>query len=643
MPDQYQLLIGGLGDDAHSIGISLLTLGFKEAGFNVLNLGIRNSIHDFFKQASFFDVIMISNKNGHAEIYLEDFGSMLSAYKGGNDSPKLWYLGGSLAVSLSDLEVKKKYLSMGFTNVYPRTIAFLEILEDVNKDIVRSNIPKRNTHIVNKTLGVYSPLDCTSLSDARYSEQSLQAERRTVLKDWHTGNEVRLDHFVTSHNSLDQLLWQNKKNKGDALLQPRTGVADINEQMQKLLTLEIAGSDVSSVQLDAACRSKLYKQAQEYRDISIGRKTSALNGFPVPIYGVKEVSRLVNSLKTPFQLRAGGPDHRFTYEIALQAGISGLEGGAICYLMPYDKLTSPVESIKFWQYIDRLCALYARYTNVDINREYFGVLTAALVAPSMAIAVNVIQALLSAQQGVKSISPGYAEQGNRIQDIAAIRALEECVNRYLNRFGFPDCRVTTVFHQYMAAFPSDYARSEDLIFNSCITASLAHATKIMVKTAAESFGIPTTNDNVNALRLCKKAMRVAKVFRPNEKSIRDEKRMIMREVDQIMARVIELGGGSITVGAVKAIESGILDICWSPNIHNRNKVVCIRDIDGAIRYLDFGDLPFSEDIKTFHYEKTLIRKNMERDSSLFSLLEKDLSRIWKNDYKQWPLDATYVD
>jgi methylaspartate mutase epsilon subunit len=641
MRDQYQLLIGGLGDDAHSIGIGLLALGFRDAGFNVLNLGIRNRIGDFYRWADRFDIIMISNKNGHAEIYLQDFEKQLNAFNLGNDNPKLWYLGGSLSVSMPDHLVKKKFLDMGFTNVYPKTVGFWQILDDVKKDIVRFGIPKRNA-TANQVVNMCPPLDYSALSDTGYNDYDLQMERKQVLQEWYTGKEVKLDQFESARYPLDQLLWARKTSQGHILLQPRTGVADITEQINKLQTLEMAGSNISSVQLDAACRSKLYAEAKEFRDISIGRKASALNGFPVPVYGVAEMKRLVNSLATPFQLRAGGPDHRFTYEIALQAGVSGLEGGAICYLMPYDKLTSPVTSIKNWQYIDRLCALYEQHTGIAINREYFGVLTAALIAPSLAIVVNIIQALLSAQQGIKSISPGYAEQGNRVQDIAAVRVLEERVNHYLRKSGFRDCRVTTVFHQYMAAFPSDYVKSEELILHSCITACLSGATKVMVKTAAESSGIPTTEDNINALAICKKAISIAKDINVNREQVGMEMQLIRQEVDQIMRCILDLGGGSVSVGVVKAIEQGILDICWSPNVYNKNQVVCIRDIDGAIRFLDFGNLPFSERVKTVHYEKTLIRKNMERDPSLFSLLEKDLSRIWKNDYKQWPLDATYV-
>ncbi|MBN9381662.1 MAG: methylaspartate mutase subunit E [Chitinophagaceae bacterium] len=643
MAKEYQLLIGGLGDDAHSIGIGLLAIGFRELGFNVFNLGIRNTLADFFRYAEHFDVIMMSNKNGHAEIYLQQFPRLLSEFQLQHDDVKLWYLGGSLSVSESDFSIKKRFLSVGFTNVYPKPVAFRQIEADIRRDMVRCNIPKRDSYLTNRKVAAVAPIDCSDLSDEQCSEHDLSCSRKLVLNDWKTGKEVDLQRFEAPRHSMDKILWERKVRSGEVLLQPRTGVADINEQISKLEELERSGSNISSVQLDAACRSRLYDRAAEFIEVSLERKQSVLNGFPLPVYGVKEVRRMVDSLNNPFQLRAGGPDHRFTYEIALQAGVSGLEGGAICYLMPYDKSTSPKDSIRNWQYVDRLCALYERHTGVSINREYFGVLTATLIEPSIPVVVNIIQALLSAQQGVKSISVGYAEQGNRAQDIAAIRALESSVQKYLTLYGFRDCRVTTVFHQYMAAFPSDYAKSEDLIFNSCITASLANATRVMVKTAVESQRIPSTLDNVKALGLCKKAILSAKDIHAKMDAIRAEKDLITSEVDQIMRAVIELGNGAISVGVVKAIEEGIIDIFWSPNIYNRNKVTSIRDISGAIRFLDFGNLPFDEKTKSFHHEKTLIRKNMERDSSLFSLLEKDLSRIWQNDYKNWPLDDMYVN
>ena len=646
MEYQHRILIGGIGDDAHSVGIGLLELGFKDAGFFVKSLGIRNLISSFFDHAPDFDIIMISNKNGHAELYLQDFARLMSQYKLTDDSTKLWYLGGSLAVSESDFQIKKKYLGMGFTNVYPKPVPFTQVLEEIRKDIHRHEIPKRESNYrKNRRRSlVAEKLRVDEITDRQWTREELTTHRKEVLAEWHTGREVMTDTYQNANkqHTLGNILWSNKQAGNKPLFQPRTGVADIEQQITLLQHLEAEGSDVSSVQLDAASRSRMYDKAELGKDLSIERKQSQLNGFPIPVYGVKEVRRLITSLKRPFQLRGGGPDHRFTYEIALAAGITAVEGGCICYCLPYDKLTNPIESLRNWQFIDRLSAFYEEVHDVSINREYFGTLTATLIEPSLAISVNVIQAILTAQQGVKNITVGYAEQGNRAQDIAAIQVMEEQVNAFLQMYGFMDVRVTTVYHQFMAAFPSDYKKAEDLIFNSSITATLAGATKVMVKTAVEAIRIPDRFDNAKAVKLSKQGALTAHHSMVDKEKLKIEKQLIRSEVKQIMDAVMQLSNGSIAKGAIKAIEAGILDIPWSPSIYNKGKVVGVRDIDGAVRFYDFGNLPFDEKTKDFHREKVVIRKNMERDSSIFSLLEKDLSRIWQNDYKTWPLDGTYV-
>ncbi|GAA0555700.1 methylaspartate mutase subunit E [Chitinophaga japonensis] len=645
MSEKHAILIGGIGDDAHSVGIGLLELGFREAGFYVKSLGIRNSLHEFFRHAPYFDAILISNKNGHAELYLQDFQRLMSEYLLKEKNTKLWYLGGSLSVSESDFSIKKRFLDMGFTNVYPRPVPFSEVLNNIKRDLEYHNIPKRNTRHRFSRMNKQKPINWSEVHTGRLSAEQLETERREVLQEWPTGTDVMYSEYqkVTAvTGTLDDLLWNNKVKSKTPLFQPRTGVANIEDQIELLQYLESEGSDISSVQLDAASRSRLYQRAEEGRLLSIERKSSQLNGFPIPIYGVGEVRRLLLALKNPFQLRGGGPDHRFTYEIALKAGVSALEGGFVCYCLPYDKLTSPVESFKRWQFVDRLAARYHEMFGIAINREYFGVLTATLIEPSLAIIVNIIQAISSARQGIVSISVGYAEQGNRSQDIAAVTVLEELVNYYLRKFNFTQCRVTTVYHQFMAAFPADYKKAEELIFNSSATATLAGATKVMVKTAVEAIRIPDRYDNAKAVMLSKRGALSADKSMLNSEKVQEEKQLIRKEVQQVMDVIMELGSGDVIKGAILAIEQGVIDIPWSPNIYNRNRVVCVRDTDGAVRFYDFGNLPFSESVKDFHQEKVHKRKTMERDPSIFSLLEKDLSRIWKNEYQRWPLDGHYV-
>ena len=117
--------------------------------------------------------------------------------------------------------------------------------------------------------------------------------------------------------------------------------------------------------------------------------------------------------------------------------------------------------------------MYFKEYGLVLDREFFGTLTATLIPPSLAVCVNILETILAVKQGVKSVSCGYAEQGNRWQDIAAIRAIRNLVPEYLISLGLPSIQVNTVFHQYMAAFPNDEKLSRELIYQSAITGGLS--------------------------------------------------------------------------------------------------------------------------------------------------------------------------
>ena len=110
---------------------------------------------------------------------------------------------------------------------------------------------------------------------------------------------------------------------------------------------------------------------------------------------------------------------------------------------------------------------------------------------------------MSAEQGVKNISVGDGQCGNFIQDIAAIRALEELTNEYLIKEGYEDVVVTTVLHQWMGSFPQDEAKAFSVIALGSTLASLSKATKVIVKTPHEALGVPTMEANAQGL-LCTK-------------------------------------------------------------------------------------------------------------------------------------------
>lgn len=103
-----------------------------------------------------------------------------------------------------------------------------------------------------------------------------------------------------------------------------------------------------------------------------------------------------------------------------------------------------------------------------------------------------------------------------------------------------------------------------------------------------------------------------------------------------------MGQGSIARGTIRAFEKGILDIPFSPSKFNKNNLHTAKDCDGAIRFVNPEVLPFDNDIIDFHKELIHKRMTTERATRLFEILEKDLTRIWKNDFLQWPLNGHYV-
>ncbi len=81
-----------------------------------------------------------------------------------------------------------------------------------------------------------------------------------------------------------------------------------------------------------------------------------------------------------------------------------------------------------------------------------------------------------------------------------------------------------------------------------------------------------------------------------------------RESRAIIEKVLEIGDGDPLTGAVKAYEYGILDNPVANNPRVKAKVMGAKDAQGAVRYLDCGNLPFTKDMVEFHREKIAHRE-----------------------------------
>ncbi|MBP8784855.1 MAG: methylaspartate mutase subunit E [Synergistaceae bacterium] len=473
------------------------------------------------------------------------------------------------------------------------------------------------------------------LKNEKLSDELFHGIRKEVLTHWPTGKGVDFDEAVAYQlaipaNKRFAEKLDRAKAAGETLTQPRAGVALPDEHIELLRFLETEGeADLLPSTIDSYTRHNRYEEAE--LGIAESRKLnrSMLNGFPAVNYGVDICRKVTSSVKSPVQVRHGTPDARLLTEISVAGGFTSYEGGGISYNIPYAKNNSLEKTIYDWQYCDRLIALYGE-AGVVINREPFGPLTGTLVPPCISNCVAVLESLLAATQGVKHLTVGYGQCGNILQDVAAIKSLQKMTELYLARYGMGDVVVTTVLHQWMGGFPQDESKSFGVISWGAATAALAGATKVIVKTPHEAMGIPTKEANAAGLKATKQLVSMLKdQSLLNLKAVADECAIMEAEMECILSRVIELGKGDIAVGAVRAFEAGVIDVPFAPSKYNLGKALPARDDDGAVRFLDCGHLPFSDEIKNFHLGKMEERGKKEKRAVSFQMVIDDIYAIGK--------------
>ncbi|MDH6311090.1 methylaspartate mutase epsilon subunit [Dysgonomonas sp. PFB1-18] len=473
------------------------------------------------------------------------------------------------------------------------------------------------------------------IKNTKLSNDDFFAERKEVLEQWPTGKGVDFDEAVKYQKAIPTEKRFGDKmakaaQKGITLIQPRAGVALYDEHIKLLQYLETEGeADLLPSTIDSYTRLNRYKEAEIGIEKSKESGRSMLNGFPAVNYGVDICRTVTSSLKSPVQVRHGTPDARLLTEIAIAGGFTSYEGGGISYNIPYSKNHSLEKTIAHWQYADRLIGLYEE-AGISINREPFGPLTGTLVPPCISNVVAVIESILAATQGVKDITVGYGQCGNLIQDVAAIRSLNIMTREYLDRFGFNDVRVTTVFHQWMGGFPQDESKSFAVISWGAAAAVLAKATKVIVKTPHEAMGVPTKEANAAGLKATKQLTSMLK-----DQSFVDipavvaESEIIVKEMRCILDKVEELGKGDYAAGTVRAFEAGVIDVPFAPSKYNAGKIMPARDNSGAVRFLELGNIPFTDDLKVFHRQKLEERAAYEKRPVSFQMVIDDVYAIGK--------------
>jgi methylaspartate mutase epsilon subunit len=199
-----------------------------------------------------------------------------------------------------------------------------------------------------------------------------------------------------------------------------------------------------------------------------------------------------------------------------------------------------------------------------------------------------------------------------VQDAAAVAACRELAQEYLHQRGFDDVFTPVTLLHWMGAWPQDEAQCAALVAYGGTLAAIAGAASVTTKSVHEAFGIPTPQANAEGLRTTRMAVYLARDIRLDGlREFQDEKALIKREARALIDKALEMGDGDAAVGTVRGFEAGVLDVPWSPSRYCKSRIMPARDIDGYLRIVDPGLMPYPKDVMEIHAEK--LRLRAERD------------------------------
>ena len=460
-------------------------------------------------------------------------------------------------------------------------------------------------------------------------------QREEVLSMWHTGKEIDLDEAIAYNKSLP-----NEKNivrklrrareTGEIFAVTGMGKSTVEEHIELLQYVEEEGdAELLAMSPDSFTRYNRFDEVQKHMEESGRTGKSKLNGVPIVNIGVSGLRRIVGSVNSPISLRGGMPDGRLLAEV--------LCAGGCCYNAP-DLL------MDFWQHSAKILYDYVAGTHQYIGRlmgyyEERGVPMLASVQgfygagipPSLQSASIVVTSALLAGQGVRNFNVKCVGHGNLVQDVASNRARENVLRYYLDKLGYGDSDISKNLSLSLMQYPADLASSLAVTFMNTLMARLTGATISDVRTMAEAKAIPTKENIADTYKIAKMMQNFLQYqnIEVDEKEAALQTQMEEKEIKAIVDKVLEFGDGDILVGAPKAIEAGVLDNPFAANRAAAGKVLGIKDSEGAIRYFETGNLPFSKEILDYHKEKIAEREKKQGIKAGYDTLVEDLYSISK--------------
>lgn len=464
------------------------------------------------------------------------------------------------------------------------------------------------------------------VENRKWSEEQLMNELRRVLSLYPTGQEFELEEVleyqrqIPDHKSLPKV-HKGAIETGGILLQPRVGQATIEGMIETLCYLQERQADVLTWTCDTYCRRNLFEKANAALEESkrIGR--SVLNGFPSVIHGVMGCRQLFEALDRPCEGRGatGTPQAYNTFMFG--GGATSFNGAALFCALSVEPRMPVLEVIKNFQYVDRLLGWFEEH-GASVSREAGGFPSGTITPPCVSIVSSIIECLLAAEQGLRNLCAAYPLNSCVIQDIAAIRIQRTLCNEYLEKQGYRDVVYTQAAHHWLGPYPDDIDQTMARICVDTVICAFAGVTKILVKSPEEGRGVPTKEGNAAGLIVTRKALDLmsGQAF-PESAPLENEAYIIESQCRAMMDKVFELGDGDLAQGTSIAFERGVLDFPFSVNKYNADKAIIARDLSGAVRFIDPGNLPFTKEVIQYDRERLEERKLQEKKDDMELIIE----------------------
>ena len=137
MQNGKKLVLGVIGADVHAVGNQILNYAFREAGFDVVNLGVMVSQEEFIDAAveSAAEAILVSSLYGHGELDCQGFREKCDE---AGLTGILLYVGGNIVVGKQPFEeVEKRFRAMGFNRVFGPGTAPETTIQALREDLLK--------------------------------------------------------------------------------------------------------------------------------------------------------------------------------------------------------------------------------------------------------------------------------------------------------------------------------------------------------------------------------------------------------------------------------------------------------------------------------------------------------------------------